>query len=270
MVILLSDEKKPFDSSLVHESALAHVAIWHDASHNNKITVRSGHYTNSGAIFVCGVSYEPLEPLPKPHPLNSPQRRVAYDSRTLLGIDEVLSGVLPDRFCFVAQGIVLSVPVGASLATHRARLARVCYTVGEGYIQVLSGELQRRQRRSGRRLMRWLFRQDSVAWGTLMIAWGIFVNIVDNLIRPWLIGLGIDPPLSLTVLGVFGGFVTFGFFGLAARQDVCSGTTARTLIWIIDPSHCANLWPAFISQRRLSLSVSTCRPSTYYSHHRAT
>jgi predicted PurR-regulated permease PerM len=60
----------------------------------------------------------------------------------------------------------------------------------------------------------WLFGRNSAGWGTFIIIWGVFVSIIDNLIRPWLIGLGIDMPLSLTVLGVFGGFVVFGFLGL--------------------------------------------------------
>ena len=42
----------------------------------------------------------------------------------------------------------------------------------------------------------------------------MFVNAVDNFIRPWLIGFGVEMPLSLTILGVFGGFVAFGFLGL--------------------------------------------------------
>jgi predicted PurR-regulated permease PerM len=60
----------------------------------------------------------------------------------------------------------------------------------------------------------WLFQHGSIGWGTFMIVWGVFVSTVDNLIRPWLISFGIDMPLSLTVLGVFGGFVAFGFLGL--------------------------------------------------------
>jgi len=60
----------------------------------------------------------------------------------------------------------------------------------------------------------WLFAQGYQAWGIAMIAWGLFVNVVDNFIRPWLIGMGVRMPLSLTILGVFGGFVAFGFLGL--------------------------------------------------------
>jgi predicted PurR-regulated permease PerM len=38
----------------------------------------------------------------------------------------------------------------------------------------------------------------------------VFVNAADNFIKPWLIGFGVEMPLSLTILGVFGGFVAFG------------------------------------------------------------
>jgi predicted PurR-regulated permease PerM len=60
----------------------------------------------------------------------------------------------------------------------------------------------------------WLFAQDQQAWGVFMIVWGVFVSMVDNFIKPWLIGFGIEMPMSLTILGVFGGFVAFGFLGL--------------------------------------------------------
>lgn len=60
----------------------------------------------------------------------------------------------------------------------------------------------------------WLFGQDHQAWGVFMIVWGLIVSTIDNVIKPWLIGVGIQMPLSLTILGVFGGFVAFGFLGL--------------------------------------------------------
>ena len=60
----------------------------------------------------------------------------------------------------------------------------------------------------------WLFSQDQPAWGVFMIAWGLLVSTIDNFVKPWLIGFGIPIPLSLTILGVFGGFIAFGFLGL--------------------------------------------------------
>ena len=60
----------------------------------------------------------------------------------------------------------------------------------------------------------WLFAQDHQAWAVFTIIWGVFVSTVDNFIKPWLIGFGIEMPMSLTILGVFGGFIAFGFLGL--------------------------------------------------------
>jgi predicted PurR-regulated permease PerM len=60
----------------------------------------------------------------------------------------------------------------------------------------------------------WLFAQDQQIWGVFMIVWGVFVQAIDNFIKPWLIGFGIEMPMSLTILGVFGGFIAFGFLGL--------------------------------------------------------
>jgi len=60
----------------------------------------------------------------------------------------------------------------------------------------------------------WLFGQDYPAWGAFMIIWGVLVSTVDNFIKPWLIGFGMEMPMSLTILGVFGGFIAFGFLGL--------------------------------------------------------
>lgn len=60
----------------------------------------------------------------------------------------------------------------------------------------------------------WLFGQDQHGWAIFMIAWGLFISTIDNFIKPWLIGFGIQMPLLLTILGVFGGFLAFGFLGM--------------------------------------------------------
>jgi predicted PurR-regulated permease PerM len=60
----------------------------------------------------------------------------------------------------------------------------------------------------------WLVGQDHPAWAVFMVVWGLLVNTIDNILKPWLIGLGVDMPMTLTILGVFGGFVAFGFLGL--------------------------------------------------------
>ena len=61
----------------------------------------------------------------------------------------------------------------------------------------------------------WLFRHDAAAWGAFLAVWGLLlVSASDNVIRPWLISRGVKMPLTLVILGVFGGFLSFGFLGL--------------------------------------------------------
>jgi predicted PurR-regulated permease PerM len=60
----------------------------------------------------------------------------------------------------------------------------------------------------------WLFGIGEPGWGIFMIAWGLVVNTSDNFIRPWLISFGVEMPIALVILGVFGGFIAFGFLGL--------------------------------------------------------
>jgi predicted PurR-regulated permease PerM len=77
----------------------------------------------------------------------------------------------------------------------------------------------------------WLFGQDHQAWGAFMIIWGVFVNTVDNFIKPWLIGIGIEMPMSLTILGVFGGFLAFGFLGLFIGPTLIAIMFTVLLAW---------------------------------------
>jgi len=61
----------------------------------------------------------------------------------------------------------------------------------------------------------WLFATGSLGWGVFMLLYGgLGISSVDNFIRPWLISRGADLPLLLTILGVLGGVLAFGFLGL--------------------------------------------------------
>ncbi|WP_372620819.1 AI-2E family transporter [Falsiroseomonas sp.] len=61
----------------------------------------------------------------------------------------------------------------------------------------------------------WLFEQGTTVWAIFMAAWGLLVvSSSDNVLRPLLIKRGVQMPLSIIILGVFGGFVAFGFLGL--------------------------------------------------------
>jgi hypothetical protein len=82
----------------------------------------------------------------------------------------------------------------------------------------------------------WLFGQDQQGWGVFMILWGLVVTVIDNFIKPLLIGVGVAMPMSLTILGVFGGFVAFGFLGLFIGPTLIrrtgGATELRRTFWI--------------------------------------
>ena len=60
----------------------------------------------------------------------------------------------------------------------------------------------------------WLFHGGAVGWSIFLLAWCAFVSAADHVVRPVLISFGVAMPLALVILGVFGGFLSFGFLGL--------------------------------------------------------
>ncbi len=61
----------------------------------------------------------------------------------------------------------------------------------------------------------WLNANGHTGWAIFMGLWGlIVVSGSDNVVRPLLIGRGIEAPLAVVFLGVAGGVLAFGFLGL--------------------------------------------------------
>ncbi len=61
----------------------------------------------------------------------------------------------------------------------------------------------------------WLYATAGIGWTLFMLAWGAgLVSTADNVLRPLLISRGGSAPLVLTLLGIFGGVLAFGFLGL--------------------------------------------------------
>jgi predicted PurR-regulated permease PerM len=77
----------------------------------------------------------------------------------------------------------------------------------------------------------WLFTTDAHAWAVFLIVWGIFVSTIDNVIRPFLVGFGATMPLTLVFLGVFGGFIAFGFLGMFIGPTLLAIAFAMFQAW---------------------------------------
>ena len=60
----------------------------------------------------------------------------------------------------------------------------------------------------------WLYRQGSIGWAVFMLAWGLMVAMLDNVVKPLLISRGGSTPIILVMLGVLGGALAFGVIGM--------------------------------------------------------
>jgi len=78
----------------------------------------------------------------------------------------------------------------------------------------------------------WLFWKDQTLWGTVMIAWTVFVGTIDNFIRPFLIKRGADLPLLLIFSGVIGGLIAFGVIGLFIGPVILAVTYTLLKSWV--------------------------------------
>lgn len=61
----------------------------------------------------------------------------------------------------------------------------------------------------------WLLAKGDTFYGIGLALWGgVAISGADNIIRPWFIARGADLPFLLTILGVLGGVIAFGFLGI--------------------------------------------------------
>lgn len=78
----------------------------------------------------------------------------------------------------------------------------------------------------------WLFQIGEPVWGGFMIVWGlVLVTMSDNILRPLLISRGVTMPLTLVIVGVFGGFLAFGFLGLFVGPAVLAVAFTLVQAW---------------------------------------
>ena len=60
----------------------------------------------------------------------------------------------------------------------------------------------------------WLYRQGSTGWAIFIMAWGLMVIMLENVVKPLLISRGGSTPMILVMLGVLGGALAFGVIGM--------------------------------------------------------
>jgi predicted PurR-regulated permease PerM len=60
----------------------------------------------------------------------------------------------------------------------------------------------------------YLFLTGQVGWGIFMVVWGFIVGLIDNVVRPYVVGDKADLPFFWLFFAILGGLQIFGFKGL--------------------------------------------------------
>lgn len=66
----------------------------------------------------------------------------------------------------------------------------------------------------------------------LFTGWSVFVLVIDNVLKPWLLGKGAPVPMLVIFLGAIGGFIATGFVGLFLGAVILSLTYKLAQEWI--------------------------------------
>lgn len=66
----------------------------------------------------------------------------------------------------------------------------------------------------------------------LFTGWSLFVLVIDNVLKPWLLGKGAPVPMLVIFLGAIGGFIATGFVGLFLGAVILSLTYKLAQEWM--------------------------------------
>jgi predicted PurR-regulated permease PerM len=81
----------------------------------------------------------------------------------------------------------------------------------------------------------YMFAVASITKAVIFMAWCIIVGLMDNILKPLLLGRGVAVPIVVVFLGAIGGFVVMGIIGLFVGAIVLSVGFKLFLAWLDRP-----------------------------------
>jgi predicted PurR-regulated permease PerM len=80
----------------------------------------------------------------------------------------------------------------------------------------------------------YVFATTSTAKAVAFLIWCIFVGLIDNVLKPLLLGRGVPVPIIVVFLGAIGGFLAIGIIGLFVGPIVLSVGYKLFLAWLAE------------------------------------
>ena len=71
-------------------------------------------------------------------------------------------------------------------------------------------------------------------WAVLFLVWSIFVGVIDNVLKPLLLGRGVDLPMLVIFIGAIGGVLASGILGLFVGPVVLALGYTLFTAWLAD------------------------------------
>jgi predicted PurR-regulated permease PerM len=81
----------------------------------------------------------------------------------------------------------------------------------------------------------YMFATAATTKAVLFLLWCIFVGLIDNVLKPLLLGRGVTVPTAVVFLGAIGGFVVMGIIGLFVGAIILSVGYKLFLAWLQGP-----------------------------------
>lgn len=81
----------------------------------------------------------------------------------------------------------------------------------------------------------YMFAIASTTKAVLFLVWCIFVGLIDNVLKPLLLGRGVAVPIAVVFLGAIGGFIVMGTIGLFVGAIILSVGYKLFLAWLEGP-----------------------------------
>jgi predicted PurR-regulated permease PerM len=81
----------------------------------------------------------------------------------------------------------------------------------------------------------YVFATASTTKAILFLIWCVFVGLMDNVLKPLLLGRGVAVPIAVVFLGAIGGFIAMGIIGLFIGAIILSVGYKLFLAWLEGP-----------------------------------
>jgi predicted PurR-regulated permease PerM len=80
----------------------------------------------------------------------------------------------------------------------------------------------------------YVFSTSTVVTAVVFAIWCLLIGISDNVLKPLLMGRGVDVPMIVIFIGAIGGFISYGVFGLFAGAIIFALSYKLFLSWLYD------------------------------------